>query len=63
MSGRYSPKELGNVKKSVTMWPDTYDALLELADLDGLTASGIIHKLIRTHPRVKPLLKNDHDSQ
>jgi hypothetical protein len=57
VSGRYSPKDPGNIKKSVTMWPDTGDAVKRLADEDGLTLSGMIHKLLRTHPRVIPFLK------
>lgn len=53
---RYSPKEVGTIKKSVTLWPDAGREVQRLAEEEGITFSGMIHRLIRTHPRIKPFL-------
>lgn len=58
MSQRYSPKKPGNFKFTCTVWPDTGRALQQIADDDDLTISGAVHQLLRSHPRIKPLLDN-----
>jgi len=51
-AGRYLRRRSGRHKYTTTMHSDCYVALKRFAADHGVTVSGAIHELIRTHPSI-----------